>query len=96
MIETFERDYLGQMLMACDGNISRAAREARKDRRTFFGLLKKTRPHARSQKWLKANLPIPTFLLIPAIILSDLVQYWTAIYSNLAEDGGNPFVAIGA
>jgi DNA-binding NtrC family response regulator len=41
MIETFERDYLRQLLMACGGNISLAAREARKDRRTFFGLLKK-------------------------------------------------------
>lgn len=41
MIETFERDYLHQLLMACDGNISQAAREAQKDRRTFFGLLKK-------------------------------------------------------
>jgi DNA-binding NtrC family response regulator len=41
MIETFERDYLRQLLMACGGNISQAAREARKDRRTFFGLLKK-------------------------------------------------------
>jgi DNA-binding NtrC family response regulator len=41
MIETFERDYLRQLLTACGGNISQAAREARKDRRTFFGLLKK-------------------------------------------------------
>lgn len=41
MIETFERDYLRELLTACDGNISQAAREAQKDRRTFFGLLKK-------------------------------------------------------
>jgi len=41
MIESFERDYLHQLLAACDGNISQAAREAQKDRRTFFGLLKK-------------------------------------------------------
>ena len=41
MVETFERDYLRQLLSACDGNISQAAREAQKDRRTFFGLLKK-------------------------------------------------------
>lgn len=41
MIESFERDYLRQLLLACGGNISQAAREAQKDRRTFFGLLKK-------------------------------------------------------
>jgi len=41
MIEAFERDYLRQLLTACGGNISQAAREAQKDRRTFFGLLKK-------------------------------------------------------
>jgi DNA-binding NtrC family response regulator len=41
MIESFERDYLRQLLVACGGNISQAAREAQKDRRTFFGLLKK-------------------------------------------------------
>lgn len=41
MVESFERDYLQQVLSACGGNISQAAREAQKDRRTFFGLLKK-------------------------------------------------------
>lgn len=41
MIETFEQDYLRRLLIACGGNISQAAREAQKDRRTFFGLLKK-------------------------------------------------------
>lgn len=41
MIENFERDYLRRVLVACGGNISQAAREAQKDRRTFFGLLKK-------------------------------------------------------
>lgn len=41
MIESFERDYLRQVLVNCGGNISQAAREAQKDRRTFFGLLKK-------------------------------------------------------
>lgn len=40
-IESFERDYLREILHACDGNISRAAREAQKDRRAFFALLKK-------------------------------------------------------
>lgn len=41
VIETFEHDYLEQVLVAAGGNISRAARTARKDRRTFFALLKK-------------------------------------------------------
>ena len=41
MIAAFERDYLQQALSATGGNISRAARYAQKDRRTFFGLLKK-------------------------------------------------------
>ena len=41
MIAAFERDYLQQALSATGGNISRAAQYAQKDRRTFFGLLKK-------------------------------------------------------
>lgn len=41
IIEDFERSYLEEMLAACSGNISKAARLAGKDRRTFFGLLKK-------------------------------------------------------
>ncbi len=41
MIENFEQDYLRRVLVACGGNISQAARQAQKDRRTFFGLLKK-------------------------------------------------------
>ncbi len=41
VIEEFERSYLEEMLAACSGNISKAARLAGKDRRTFFGLLKK-------------------------------------------------------
>ncbi|HEY9404793.1 MAG TPA: sigma-54 dependent transcriptional regulator [Pyrinomonadaceae bacterium] len=41
MIESFERDYLTEMLHHCDSNISRAARTAQKDRRAFFALLKK-------------------------------------------------------
>jgi two-component system, NtrC family, response regulator GlrR len=41
MIEAFERDYLRHLLVACGGNITQAAREAQKDRRTFFGMLKK-------------------------------------------------------
>ncbi len=41
VIESFERSYLQQVLSASGGNISQAARFAKKDRRTFFGLLKK-------------------------------------------------------
>ncbi len=41
LIERFERAYLTEVLAACDGNISRAAREAQKNRRAFFALLKK-------------------------------------------------------
>jgi hypothetical protein len=29
----------------------------------------------------------------PAIILSGLVQYWTATYSNLTDDADPPFAA---
>lgn len=41
VIESFEKTYLQQVLSASGGNISQAARYAKKDRRTFFGLLKK-------------------------------------------------------
>jgi DNA-binding NtrC family response regulator len=41
VVAEFEQNYLRELLTMCDGNISRAAREADKDRRTFFGLLKK-------------------------------------------------------
>ena len=40
-VESFERSYISEIIAACDGNISRAAREAKKDRRAFFTLLKK-------------------------------------------------------
>jgi DNA-binding NtrC family response regulator len=40
-IETFERKFLQELLSSCGGNISKAAREAKKDRRAFFELLKK-------------------------------------------------------
>jgi two-component system response regulator GlrR len=41
VVETFERNYLQELLSACGGNISQAARAARKNRRAFFALLKK-------------------------------------------------------
>ena len=40
-IEAFERKFLQDLLSSCGGNISKAAREAKKDRRAFFELLKK-------------------------------------------------------
>jgi DNA-binding NtrC family response regulator len=41
VIESFERDYLCKVIAACEGNISKAAREAKKNRRAFYALLKK-------------------------------------------------------
>jgi DNA-binding NtrC family response regulator len=41
LIEEFERAYLEEALVACAGNISKAARQTGTDRRTFFALLKK-------------------------------------------------------
>lgn len=41
VIEAFERNYLSEIIDECGGNISRAAREAQKDRRAFFELLRK-------------------------------------------------------
>lgn len=41
IVESFERNYLKDVLLNCGGNISKAARQAKKDRRAFFALLKK-------------------------------------------------------
>jgi DNA-binding NtrC family response regulator len=41
VIEHFERDYLAALLQAHQGNVTRAARKARKERRAFGRLLKK-------------------------------------------------------
>jgi two-component system response regulator GlrR len=41
VIESFERDYLCKVLAACNGNISKAARVAKKNRRAFYALLMK-------------------------------------------------------
>ncbi len=40
-VEAFERDFIEKLLVAHDGNISRAARSARKDRRAFWELIRK-------------------------------------------------------
>lgn len=43
VVAAFERDYLRSLLASCGGNVSRAARTARKDRRSLWGLIKKHR-----------------------------------------------------
>ena len=40
-VARFEREYLTHLLDACGGNVSRAARRARKDRRDFRRLLRR-------------------------------------------------------
>lgn len=40
-VSAFERSYLSELISACDGNVSKAARHAQKNRRAFFALLKK-------------------------------------------------------
>ena len=41
VVRNFERGYLEQMLSACCGNITQAAKAAKKDRRAFFELMRK-------------------------------------------------------
>ncbi len=48
IIERFERSYVEKMLLAHRGNISRAARAARKNRRAFWELIRKYRIDARA------------------------------------------------
>jgi two-component system response regulator GlrR len=43
VVESFERTYLEQLLATCSGNVSHAARMARKNRRAFWELLRKHR-----------------------------------------------------
>jgi DNA-binding NtrC family response regulator len=40
-VSAFERSYLSELISACDGNVSKAARHAKKNRRALFALLKK-------------------------------------------------------
>lgn len=40
-VSAFERTYLSDLISACNGNVSKAARHAQKNRRAFFALLKK-------------------------------------------------------
>jgi transcriptional regulator with PAS, ATPase and Fis domain len=41
LIDTFEKDYLTRLMLVHEGNVSRAAREAKKDRRDLSKLMKK-------------------------------------------------------
>ena len=41
IIEQFEREYIQRLLVSCNGNISRAAQAARKNRRAFWELIRK-------------------------------------------------------
>lgn len=41
VVEQFERSFIEQRLLECEGNVTLAAREARKNRRAFFELMRK-------------------------------------------------------
>jgi two-component system response regulator GlrR len=41
VVKDFERNYIERLLSQCDGNVSRAARMAQKNRRAFFELMRK-------------------------------------------------------
>jgi DNA-binding NtrC family response regulator len=41
VVEQFEKDYLQQVLASCGGNITQAARAAKKNRRAFWELMRK-------------------------------------------------------
>jgi two-component system response regulator GlrR len=41
MIAQFERNYIQELLVACQGNITRAAHIAKKNRRAFWQLIRK-------------------------------------------------------
>jgi DNA-binding NtrC family response regulator len=50
LLENFEREYIGQVLKRCDGNISRAARESGLHRKSIERLVKKYSLDAKSMK----------------------------------------------
>jgi DNA-binding NtrC family response regulator len=50
LLENFEREYIGQVLRRCDGNISRAARESGLHRKSIERLVKKYALDARAMK----------------------------------------------
>jgi hypothetical protein len=55
IIDLFERQYLRAVMRRCQGNISQAARLAQKDRRTFWGLLRRHGISADDEPNLKYN-----------------------------------------
>ena len=55
VVSSFERGYLEQMLSACRGNVTRAAKAAKKDRRAFFELMRKY--HIESEQFRGSALP---------------------------------------
>ncbi len=50
LLENFEREYIGQVLRRCDGNISRAARESGLHRKSIERLVKKYQLDTRAMK----------------------------------------------
>ena len=50
LLENFEREYIGQVLKRCEGNISRAARESGLHRKSIERLVKKYQLDTRSMK----------------------------------------------
>jgi two-component system response regulator GlrR len=57
VVNHFERNYLEMLLQSCDGNITRAAEVARKNRRAFFELLRKHRIQAERFRNGEASVP---------------------------------------
>ena len=55
IVSEFERTYIRSLLMSCHGNISEAARMARKNRRAFWELIRK---HHISAKSLRSNVSL--------------------------------------
>jgi two-component system response regulator GlrR len=41
VVQQFERSYIEHLLAVCEGNVTHAAKEAKKDRRAFFSLIRK-------------------------------------------------------
>jgi DNA-binding NtrC family response regulator len=41
VVQQFERAYIERLLKACEGNVTHAALEAKKNRRAFFALMRK-------------------------------------------------------
>ena len=52
VVRSFERNYLQQMLSASSGNVTQAARAAKKDRRAFFELMRR---HAIESKQFRGS-----------------------------------------